>query len=147
MRKNIHKIITNEWGELEFFRIIPTRENGSWGDYHFLKGTVWEQFILRVDGDTFSHALHGYTRPLVEKLGTPFPDKLKRLSKEDGWCKLREGKDCISASPKCYPHKDTPDCYVPSQFDFLKGEGLAEMLLIWKKGGFVVRIVGKEFTI
>lgn len=147
MRYNTFTLKTREWGEITIARILPTRQNGSWGDYSFLIGTEWEKQIVEIDGHTFSHALHNHPLPLLNALGTPYPQKLKRIPKDKGWCKGKIEKTCDMANKSCYPCKEVADCYEPKGFGILETQALAELVLIWKNGGYVIRVVGREFSL
>lgn len=147
MRYNIFTITDKEWGTVTIARIIPTRENGSWGDFAFLIGTEWEKQVLEIDGDVYSNALHSHTLPLMNALGTPYPQKLKRIPKAVGWCKGKINKTCGMANKSCYPCKEVADCYEPKGFGILETQGLSEFVQIWKNGGYVIRVVGREFSL
>lgn len=147
MRYNTFTITDREWGKITIARILPTRENGSWGDYHFLIGTEWEDQIIEIDGDLYSNAMHKHTMPLLNALGTPYPQKLRKLSKSVGWCKGKSEKICHMANNTCYPNKDVADCYEPQGFDMLQAQALAELVMVWKSGGYVIRVVGREFSL
>ena len=147
MRYNTFTLNTREWGEITIARILPTRENGSWGGFSFLIGTEWENMVQTVSGEDFTNAMHHHTMPLLNSLGTPFPQRLRRIPKDKGWCKGKVEKTCDMASPTCYPCEKVADCYEPQGFDLLETQALAELILVWKKGGYVIRVVGKEFAL
>lgn len=147
MRVNRLTVKTKEWGDVSVMRILPTKQFGSWGDFHFLQGTEWEKQILELDGNVFTDALHGRTLPFLNCLGTPYPQKLKKIPKEVGWCKHKVDKTCDMRNNTCYPCKKMADCYEPNGFGLIEAQMLAELVLFWREGGYVIRVIGKEFSL
>tara|TARA_B100000963_G_C22389379_1_gene563749 strand:+ start:318 stop:764 length:447 start_codon:yes stop_codon:yes gene_type:complete len=147
MRYNTFTISDRDWGDITIARILPTKDNGSWGDFYFLIGTEWENQIIEINGDIYSMAMNKHTIPLIRKLGTPYPQKLKRIPKSVGWCKGKTDKTCDMANSTCYPCEKVAECYEPKGFGILETIALAELVLIWKNGGYVIRVVGREFSL
>lgn len=131
------------WGSYTIFRPTP-KQGDPWGTLKALKGTEWEQYVPVVSGESMSHALHGYLKPLLDEIG-PEPRLLtKKIPESMGRCSLF--KDCITAEPRCVPSGSPPDCY---EAEGDPGVSLAatKLVLLWKTGAWVVVVEGGEFSV
>jgi len=139
-----YQLNDNTWGSFTVFRPIP--KNGDpWGCLAPLKGTLWEQHVPVVRGDSMSHALHGYLKPLLDEIG-PEPRLLtKKIPEKIGRCGLF--KDCITSEPKCIPSGPPPDCYEAPDEKASVSDAATSLVLLWKQGAWVVVVDGGEFSI
>jgi len=143
---NTFILSTREWGDIKIGRILP-KNGSSWGVLQFLEDTVWGNQIPTIDGYTISDALHGRTRPLLEVLGSPPIQRMKKISEEDGWCMHKLSKECAMATENCKPNKKVPDCYEPTGYSLSETNMIANLVLLWKENVYVIRVVGEEFSL
>ena len=111
----------------------------------------WLKHIPSISGENLSHALHGWATPLVRELPAHPHLTMKRI-KPKAMCRshkggAKKGGDCLMANDKCYPNKDTPECYDAPVETFEKRMLISEIVLAWKSGIYVVTIKGSEFII
>ena len=135
------KIQSNEWGEILLLRVIPHNDN-SWGVLDPLKGTPWGDQIVVLSGETLSHALHGYTLPLVRELGNPPETRAKRIPDEVGKCRLATGQ-CNMVTIHCRPGKNLPVCYEAPGSQSRLASFVAQA---WMEGRYVIVVDGAEFS-
>lgn len=127
---------------------IPSREMGTLQLYliYCYDGT-WEdewrpmQGILdlpEVDKETMDHALHGWTRPLVDALGPPPKGRLLLLPRSARECSNK--KTCPSFDAKqCGPlFKKMPWCYEPAGMEAKLL--VAEVVKHWREEVYVVLV-------
>jgi hypothetical protein len=133
-----YDIPTETQGTLLLCATFPTPE-APWGFLEPLRGTPWAVGVREVSGESFSHALHGYTLPLSRALGRPPRANARHIPFEVGVCTLHEA--CALYNPKtCVPSKDTLECY----------EGVngivSWVVRAWASGRHTVVVVGSEFN-
>lgn len=136
-----------EWGVIKVLRPIAKEDDDPWGGLAPLKGTPYEKLIPVVPGEAFSHAQHGYLKPLLKVIG-PDPKVLSRLvPKELRKCGLF--KSCLMYREKeCVPGPDLPDCYEPPGMVDPEARAVASMVVLaWKEGRYVVVVEGAEFSL
>ncbi len=131
------------WGRFAVFRPIPKGEN-LWGSLECLKGTEWEKMIPVVTGESMSHALHGYLKPLIEEIGPEPRLTAKQVPEAMGRCAMY--KDCLTAEPRCVPAGPPPDCYEAPMADPAASFAATTVVLCWKAGDWVVVVGSGEFS-
>jgi hypothetical protein len=132
-----------EWNEVLVAVAIPRNED-LWGALAPLRGTAWEPHIKAVSGEVLSHALHGWATPLMRTIGVEPIVLGRRVSAEDGLCKLY--KVCLGAQKGCRPGPRLPDCY-DAPVSALASEAAAYVSLAWKEGRYVLVTDSPEFVI
>jgi hypothetical protein len=133
-----------EWGVVKLLVAIPKRGN-PWGVLSCLKGTVWEQHIQVVSGESYSHAMHGWATPLMREIGVEPRVRAKRISEQDGRCRLWDG--CLGVTPGCRPGPDLPGCYEAPLADHDQSQAASIVALAWEEGRYVLVVEGAEFSI
>lgn len=139
-----YTLATRDYGSFKILRPVP-RHGDPWGDLAPLKGTPWEPLVPVVSGEVFSHALHGYAKPLMGVIGPTPGALLRKVPDEVRLCSLRD--ECVMYLPeRCHPCKKLPECYRPD------GPGEARLpasvvALAWAEDRYVVVVQGAEFSL
>lgn len=125
----------------------------------FEKGGFWEpewdplresrigaQFTV-LDNSILSHALNGWSKPLVDALGIPPVGALKKLPLAAKQCRRRQV--CPLYDPKqCFPEAaKMPWCYEPdgtSSEPFVRAA--ARAIEEWRQGVYVLIVTGAEYV-
>ena len=77
-----------QYGLIKLLVTHPT-EALPWGFFTPIKNTSWEFLVREVDGEAFSHAMHGMPLPLLKQLG-PEPHRVaQRVPQVDAECQVR----------------------------------------------------------
>ena len=131
--------------ELKLMRPTPV-DGDAWGALAPLRGTPWEQTITVVSGEMFSHALHGYTMPLIRALRSEPQAQMIRMKGHA--CSLTEGRQCVGASDACRPCAKVPECYAAPLTDREASRAASVVALAWSKGYHVVVVTEEgEFSL
>ena len=132
--------------EIKVMRPVPFPDD-FWGSLGSLKGTIWESFIPIIPGMIYSHALHGYPRPLLEILGRPPLAHASKIPKEHRFCRLH-GQKCLGSDIHCQPGPKVPDCYeAPGPLSEEARMAVALVVESWREGRYVIVIEGEEFSL
>jgi hypothetical protein len=130
------KLDTAELGRIELFLIYDV--GGTWeATWRPAQDVPALEAATRVSKTMMDHALHGWTKPLVDALGPPPEGCLRKLPVISRDCAIR--KDCPSFDKvACKPTaKKMPWCYEP---DGLEGEArrlVSEAIALWREGVYV----------
>lgn len=146
-------IDTRHWGTLLILRPLPTsvRDGDTmiidpWGELAPLREEPeFAQMLPVVDGETFSHALHGHAKPLVEALGPEPEFQLRKLPDQYKVCALR-GECVMYDAKRCVPGKKLPECWWPETEESAR-RAVAVVTLAWAEGRYVVIVEGDEFSL
>jgi len=143
------KITCSEQGDIFLLYPIP-QPNNPLGVLSTLE-EEWLKHIPSVSGESLSHALRGWATPLARELPA-HPHLTMKKIKPKAMCRshkggAKRGGDCLMANDKCYPNKDTPECYEAPIEDFQKRMLVSEIVSAWKIGMYVVTIQGEEINI
>lgn len=132
------------WGSFTVYRPIP-KNNDPWGSLAPLKDTKWAEYVPQVKGESMSHALHGYLKPLLDEIG-PEPRLItKKIPENAGKCALY--KSCLTAEPKCNPAGPPPECYEAPADSYEVSLAATLLVLLWKEGAWVVVVEDGEFSV
>lgn len=125
----------------------PTpRGDDPWGMLAPLKGTSWEPFIYIVSGESFSHALHGYLKPLEDELGPPPLKVARRIPYHDSICEIVE--QCVIADRVgCVAGGPPPDCWTPPVEDADLRVAMEQVVIAWRDGSTVIVVEDGEFSL
>jgi hypothetical protein len=130
----------------EILLMVPIPHDGDpWGSLAVLRGTIWESLITVVTGAAMSDAMHGWATGLVRTIGIQPKYRRKRVSDDDGLCKLYE--DCALATIHCHPRDQFPDCYEAPLDDPEAAMMAAQVAMAWREGRYVVVVEGKEWSL
>lgn len=124
-------------GPIELYLIYD--EGGIWEDqWHPLQSAMMD--LPSVTKEVMDHALHGWTRPLVDKLGPPpkgmlhkLPDAAKKCAYEKERCPFFDRKRCGVLSTKM------PWCFEPA--GLIPGNLSAEIIKLWRAQVYVVVVL------
>ena len=133
--------IEGAWGVFNVMRPIP-RNGNPWGVLAPLKGTPWEAALPIVTGEAMSHALHGWSVPLVREIG---PKPGSRKVRGGTQCGLYA--KCITADSKCHASGPPPDCYEAPLEDPVARRAATAVALKWAEGAWVVIVEGPEWSL
>jgi len=134
-------------GDFRVLQVIPKRED-PWGCLAPLQGTYWEQFISVVSGEVWSHALHGLTQPLREKLGRPPKTNAKLIPDKFAWCQKIADGTCGMAGKNCRPGtKALPICYMAPHKEFHISDLAAGVALALDENRYVIVVEGEGFVL
>ena len=141
-------------GRIQILRPIPkeTREGDTlvidpWGDLAPLREEPEFALLLPiVDGEAFSHALHGRMRPLMEQIGPEPKHQLARIQPPFDKCQVAD--TCpMHDLKRCHPRRlKLPECWMPNSGD-LSRRAMSVVTLAWSEGRYVVIVEGDEFVI
>lgn len=132
------KLPTLEMGEIQLLLV----DDWSHG-WEVLQGTVFGEQVSVVSREVVDHALHRYSRPLVDTLGIP-PDGALRKVPRECWRRLKREENpracilydkgrCLTTSP------DMPWCFEPDgDFDEVIRKKGAEAIELWHEGVYIV---------
>jgi len=124
-------LIVDPWGVLAPLREVP----------------AFAVIIPVVDGESFSDALHGRMRPLMEKIGPEPKHQLARLRPPFTEC-MRAGTCFMFDERRCHPsRKKLPECWRPRGGDGAAQRAMATVTLAWSEGRYVVIVEGDEFVV
>lgn len=146
-------IKTADYGDIPVLRPVPSEERQGdtlLVDYWGVLAPIREEapglakLIPVVNGEVFSHALHGFARPLMQVLGPP-PQALIKMTPLRV-CSLKN--ECIMYDAKrCNPNKKLPECWVPAGVGEAARLAAATVTLAWAEGRYVVVVGEGEFTL
>lgn len=146
-------IKTQDYGDIPVLRPIPTQERKGdtlvidpWGVLAPVRDEAPDlaKLIPVVSGETFSHALHGYARPLMQVLG-PAPQALIKMTPLRV-CALK--RECIMYDAKrCSPNRKLPECWVPEGVGASARLAASLVTLAWVEGRYVLVVEGPEFSL
>lgn len=146
-------IKTADYGDVPILRPVPSEERRGdsliidpWGVLSPVRdeAPALAKLISVVSGEVFSHALHGFARPLMQVLGPP-PQALLKMTPLRV-CSLK--RECIMYDAKrCSPNKRLPECWVPEGVGEGARRAAATVTLAWAEGRYVVVVEGGEFTL
>lgn len=145
---NVQRFVISAAGyrDLKVLRPAPTRDS-PWGPLAVLQGTVWGELIPVVSGEVWSHALHGYMRPLLQVIGRPPDISLRKVPEPYRFC-VQHSQRCLMADANCHPCGKLPACYEPPGLGTDEARrAAATVALAWAEGRYVVVVVGEEFSI
>jgi len=145
MIPGIKPVVVNDHRQrrLDLLVVVP-RGDDIWGTLSCLQDTVWGGQIQVVPGDALSHALHGWSLPLVKVLGVPPLVRAARIPEKEGRCALYP--TCLIKRPHCRPGEKTPDCYEAPLDDLDASLRASLVALAWRDGLYVVVVEGKEHS-
>jgi hypothetical protein len=133
------KLITREKGELHL--LLLTGWEGEWA---ILRGTVYGDLLSVISRDVVDHALHGWSRPLVDALGIPPDGALRKVPVAARWCWLKHKRpphlrSCPLQGPECHHvAKKMPWCFEPTEADDSIRRMAAKAIEQWREGVYVV---------
>ena len=122
---------TVEMGRLELYLIYSV--DGVWEEEWRALQTAGMD-ITEISKEDMDHALHGWTRPLVDNIGPPPNGLMRRLVSKE--CALKEGcpfyrkTDCTALSKKM------PWCFEP--VGYFPGNLSGEIIKLWREGVYVL---------
>jgi len=104
-----------------------------------LRGHPLTSLFAIVSKEDMDHALHGWTRPLVDRLG-PAPKFLLRKLPSHACalrarCSLFQARFCVPTHPKM------PLCFQPDDTDDQTGMLASEAIRLWREGVYVIVVV------
>ncbi len=132
------RLPTLEMGDIELLLIDGW--TAGWGK---LQGTLFGNLISVVSREVVNHALHRFSRPLVDNLGIPPEGALRKVPRQC-WnrkkrpgvlykCPLYDKRACQPISP------DMPWCFEPDDVpDKAIRKKAAEAIELWHEGVYVV---------
>ena len=146
MKKLVRYRLTGDgWGDIIVHRPIPRGED-RWGILAPIRGTSWEPLIYEVTGEAFSHALHGWLKPLVNELGPPPLRIGHRIPREESVCAMLD--ECVIANREmCHASGPPPDCYYPPVEDPALNKAMEEVVVAWREGSYVIVVTDGEFSL
>ena len=133
------------YGPLTIWRSIP--KNGDpWGALAPIRGTEWGKWIPVIDGDSFSHAMHGLHQPMMNQIG-PEPRHIGKRIRDD-LRPCRQIRSCVMGDASCIPENPKlPECYEAPLNDPAAIRVASYVTLLWRDNQYVVVVVGDEFSI
>lgn len=121
-------------GRVELYLIYD--EGGTWeAEWRDLQGKLALPTLSKEDMD---HALHGWTRPLVDQIGPPPQGMLLQLPRaarrcaHEKTCPLYDRKHCD------IQHKKMPWCFEPAGIE--AGRLAAEVIKLWRSEVYVLLV-------
>ena len=136
-----------DWGKIRILLAIP-REAVHWGAFAPLRGTLWGDLIQEVSGTSMSDALHGFATPLMREIGRNPRDQARRLSTEEGLCRLLPAKACdLGSEERCVPSAESLlFCYEAPIDDGVQRRIATRIADAWSAVRYVVVVAGKEIS-
>lgn len=132
------KLRTNELGTQELFLIDEA--SGEWEpEWKALQDHPIAKLFASVSKEDMDHALHGWTRPLVDKLG-PAPALLLRKLPSSK-CAHRNHCTLFRASICTPTHPKVPWCFQPEGTEGQTGLLASEAIRLWREGVYIVVVV------
>lgn len=136
----VTKLPDPRWGEPRVARAIGT-DTDPWGVLSVLRETPWEKLIVVVSRHALDQALRGHATPLMRELGPPPSALARRLPVAHAACKDKDS--CASATPKCLPGPEMPECWTGGGFPPGPASEVASTVArLWKEGVPVVVVNG-----
>jgi len=141
-------------GKIDILRPLPTEERQGetlivdpWGELASLRDVPeFAALIPVVDGESFSDALHGRMRPLMEKIGPEPKNQLASIRPPFDEC-MRAGTCIMFDKRRCHPRrKKLPECWLPKGAEEDAQRAVATVTLTWAEGRYVVIVEGDEFV-
>jgi hypothetical protein len=130
-RREGDTLIVDPWGELAPLRQVPE----------------FATLIPIVDGESFSHALHGRMRPLMEKIGLEPKYQLLSIPAPHDKCSIA-GACVMHDLKRCRPRsKKLPECWQPIGPEESVRRAMSIVTLTWVENRYVVVVEGDEFVI
>lgn len=153
MRVHRYIIKTQDYGDIPILRPLPAEERHGDAmviDYWGVLAPVRDEapplakLLPVVSGEVFSHALHGFARPLMQVLGPP-PQALVKMTpfkacSLKGYCVMYDAKRCI-------PGKKLPECWTPEGLETAVQRAVALVTMAWAEGRYVLIVEGPEFSL
>ena len=139
---------------------LPTLEMGDvhlwlvdgWTDgWDILRGTPIGDLLSVISRGVINHALHRWSRPLVDALGIP-PEGALRKVPQECWarrkqpgnlfaCPLHDKHACLVSSPKM------PWCFEPDGIEETEiRKKASEAVMLWRDGVYVVIVVEDQYA-
>jgi hypothetical protein len=124
-------LVIDPWGELAPLRLVP----------------AFAALLPVVSGEAFSHAMHGWMRPLMESIGPEPKYQLLRIPPPHNKCVLTS--NCIMHDLKrCQPRsKKLPECWTPEGLEESARRAMGIVTLAWAENRYVVIVGGDEFVV
>lgn len=128
------KLKTKELGDLHLMLVYS--KAGVWEPHWApFKGTRYADLFTYVSVETMTHAMHGWTSPLVKALGPSPKMILHRLSPDARQCVLYD-KCIFYIQRDCRPDaKKMPNCFQPVGVEAELG---FEVIRLWRESVYVV---------
>jgi hypothetical protein len=129
---------TRELGELKLQVIY--QNDGAWeAAWAPLQRDPLASLFTVVSKETWTHALKGWTLPLVQALGIPPEGALRKLPKGGGAC-FKRGRCPHYNRDECVPsHKKMPWCFEPGSIESEAARRLgAEAVGLWREGVYIL---------
>jgi hypothetical protein len=134
------KLPTQEMGVVTLLTI--RQRDGKWEDeWEPLRESPFGALLSVITNDAFDHALHGWSKPMVQSLGIPPDGALHKLPKEARECHRRAV--CPLYDVNCVPFsKRMPWCFEPGGIaDEKVRKAVARAIEKWHAGVYLVVIV------
>jgi len=126
------KLPSHEMGFIELYFIYS--ENGIWEEqWRPLQNMMDIPTITKEEAD---HALHGWTKPLVDKLGPPPKGMLHKLSNTVKQCAHRKNCPFFDKHRCGVLLSKIPWCFEPAGIE--PGNLAAEIIKLWRETVYVV---------
>lgn len=135
------KLKTIELGDVELFLIYQYGEKWE-SEWLAVQGAEFTKLFTVVTEEVMTHALKGWTRPLIKTLGIEPEGAIRRLPVADRVCWKRD--PCPFYRPKeCVPtFKKMPWCFEPGGIENPDARTLAgEAVQLWRQGVYILVVV------
>ena len=130
-RRDGDTLMVDPWGDLAPLRLVPE----------------FAQLIPVVDGESFSHALHGRMRPLMEQIGPEPKHQLIRIPPPHNQCSLANDGCIMFDAKRCHPRsKKLPECWWPLGEEDAR-RAMSTVTLAWMENRYVLVVEGDEFVV
>lgn len=132
------RVETAEMGFLELYLIY--QYGAVWEPaWEPLAGHPLASVFTVVSKETMDHALHGFSRPLVQQLGLPPQGCLHKLPQAHRVCGLREGCVFYSKTDCHTTSKKLPNCFQPDGVEGDTAQQLGhDVVRLWREGVYIV---------
>jgi len=137
-------LVDQDQGTIKLLWPIPKAGN-PWGVLEPLRETPWGDQIPEVDGEPFSHALHGFATPLMRVIGVHPKYRAQRLPHPFRTCAMWQ--TCVGFRSECEPGPGLPDCYEPPGLEMGPSLLATRVAQAWKEGRYVIVVTGAEFSL
>lgn len=119
--------------------LVTWEKQGCWeADLEPLRGTRIGEQLSFISQSDLNHALHGFSRPLVDALGIPPAGALRKLPEASKECAKRETCPFYVARD-CHPGaKKMPWCFEPGGLSEAAQTAAARLIAEWREGVYVV---------
>ena len=132
------KITAREMGPIELQLIYQTGDmwETTWAP---LQDSAIAALLPVVSDETMTHAIRGWTKPLVTALGLPPQGALRKMPKEHQQCEHRARCPFYMAA-NCVPTaKKLPDCFQSENLGTPEARILVyEAIRLWREGVYIV---------